>query len=230
MSVYQLVVWLNGMKTIHVSDEVWETLFKLRVETRARSMDEVLRRILNQLALLPPGQQTSSPADQTTETPRGQNTLSADQIGKVPDSQPAHAEAPRRGRGSPRRSGLDDIRDAALVRNVRNPEALVRAAEARGLVAHDFSAEGFPGVVAVLTRSFVEFAKSVAEAESPQPSAVESAAVELLRGRRRLESTEDKVLLALYVLNREGTILWDGSRWVEPGRAGPAPPLSERAE
>ena len=145
--------------------------------------------------------------------------------------QPASAERGE-ARSSPGRkpSPLDDIDDIALIRNVRKPDALVKAAQERNLLVHDFSPEGFPGVIAVLTRSFMEFAKTVAETESPQLSAVESTAVELLKGRRKLESADDKVALALYALNREGALIWDGSRWVEPGRARPAPPLSEQLE
>jgi len=38
------------MKTIHVSDEVWEALFRLKIEKRARSIDEVLKHILEENA------------------------------------------------------------------------------------------------------------------------------------------------------------------------------------
>jgi predicted CopG family antitoxin len=33
-------------KTLHVSEDVWVELTKLKLELRARSMDEVLRRLL----------------------------------------------------------------------------------------------------------------------------------------------------------------------------------------
>ncbi len=36
------------MKTIQVSDEVWAELLKLKADFRARSMDEVLRKVLNE--------------------------------------------------------------------------------------------------------------------------------------------------------------------------------------
>jgi len=36
------------MKTVRVSDEVWAELLKLKAEFMARSMDEVLRKVLNE--------------------------------------------------------------------------------------------------------------------------------------------------------------------------------------
>jgi len=35
-------------KTLSVSDEVWAELLKLKIELRARSVDEVLRKVLNE--------------------------------------------------------------------------------------------------------------------------------------------------------------------------------------
>ena len=35
-------------KTLSVSDEVWAELLRLKAEFRARSMDEVLRKVLNE--------------------------------------------------------------------------------------------------------------------------------------------------------------------------------------
>jgi hypothetical protein len=120
------------------------------------------------------------------------------------------------------------VEDLVIIRHVRNPGALAQAAKDRGLLLHDFSEDGYPGVVAVLKRSFADFAKTVAEADGPAPRLVEDRAHEILSGKRQLSSPDDKVLVALFALNREGEILWDGSRWVEPGRAKPAPPLQEQ--
>jgi len=36
------------MKTIQVSDEIWAELLRLKANFRARSMDEVLRRVLSE--------------------------------------------------------------------------------------------------------------------------------------------------------------------------------------
>jgi negative regulator of replication initiation len=62
------------MKTIHVSDEVWEALLKLKAEMRARSMDDVLRRILSQVVKIPPGQNTDLSTGQAVQVPTGQVT------------------------------------------------------------------------------------------------------------------------------------------------------------
>ena len=35
-------------KTLHVSEDVWVELMKLKLELRAKNMDEVLRRILSE--------------------------------------------------------------------------------------------------------------------------------------------------------------------------------------
>jgi len=220
---------MSARKTIQVDEDVWLQLVHLKYQLRARSISEALRQILQNYkntetqsykTVEPQNHKSTEPQNHKSTSPQSRKNIEAADLQRV-------SSAGGRGR---RRSPLDEVEDIAIIRNVRNPEALIRAAEARGLLAHDFSAEGFPGVIAVLTRSFVEFAKAIAETESPQLSAVESTAVELLRGRRKLESADDKVALALYALNREGALIWDGSRWVEPGRARPAPPLSEQLE
>ena len=143
-------------------------------------------------------------------------------------AQPRSGAARRGERGARGRSPLDEVEDLVIIRHVRKPEALAQAAKERGLLLHDFSEDGYPGVVAVFKPSFADFAKTVAETDRPAPRLVEDRAHEILSGKRQLSSPDDKVLVALFALNREGEILWDGSRWVEPGRARPAPPLQEQ--
>jgi len=212
---------MGARKTIQVDEDVWLQLVRLKYQLRARNIGEVLRQILQNCK----NTETQSYKNVEPQNHKSTNPQNYKNVEAVDLQRASSAE----GRGR-RRSPLDGIEDAALIRNVRNPKAFIKAAEARGLVTHDFSAEGFPGVIAVFTRSFVEFAKALAETENPQLQRVESTAVELLRGKRKLESTDDKVLLALLALNREGALIWDGARWVEPGRARPVGEQQQRAE
>jgi hypothetical protein len=123
-------------------------------------------------------------------------------------------------------SPLDEVEDLEVIR-ARKPEALRRTAEERGLKVRDLGEDGYPGLVAVYKQSFADFAKTVAETEKPTLQQVEERAQRALR-RGKLASLDEKVAVMLFILNREGEILWDGSRWVEPGRARPAPPLQEQ--
>jgi len=168
----------------------------------------------SQLAQMTQQYQESQRAQQPSETKSPIIPLSQMQLGEG---------------GSRRSSPLDEVEDLVIVRRARKPEALIQAARERGLLAHDFAEDGYRGVVAVYRPSFAEFAKTVAEADNPPLQAVEETARRVLR-RGSPRSMEEKVAVMLYVLNREGEILWDGSRWVVPSRAKPAPPLEVRLE
>jgi hypothetical protein len=230
MSVYQLAARLSGMKTIHVSDEVWEALFKLRVETRARSMDEVLRRILSQLALLPPGQQTSSPTGQMTNLPHGQNTLSADQVGKVPSGQNTEVSTSQVGKvpseqstkgSAPRRhSPLDSVEDLVLVRNVRDPDRLAQAAEERGLLVYSLAGMGLPRTYIVMTQRYRDFVVSVAEGDRTPPSEVEDALTGVLRDKPRELNSGEKYAIALAALRTAGELVYTENGGWRPAKPG----------
>jgi len=220
------------VRRIYVTEEAYEALVKycLAKNRTLRGMaweaSQLLLETIAQKSIIPSSQYPSSPLSQQSSGPTGQQStgpVSQYPAGSAPQGTGARGAGAGRGAARRRRSPLDEVEDVVLIRNARNPDALVRAAQERGLRAHDFSPEGFPGAVAVFKPSFAEFAKTVAEADNPPLQAVDEVAVDVLRGRRGLEQPDVKHLFILYVLNREGEILWDGRRWVEAGKGGPAP-------
>jgi len=196
------------LKTVWVDEEVWRRLVALKYQLGARSINDVLRQLLQSCGAPEPPWHAAPPSQQPASPPS-----------QKPEAKEAGAR-PRR------RSPLDEVEDIEVIR-ARRPEALRRTAEERGLRVRDLGEDGYPGLVAVYKQSFADFAKTVAEAERPALQQVEERAQRALR-RGKLASLEDKVAVMLFILNREGEILWDGSRWVEPGRAKPAPPLQEQ--
>jgi hypothetical protein len=217
------------VRRIYVTEEAYEALVKYCLEKNktlrgmAWEVSQLILRAIAQESVIPVSQHPSSPL---THGPTGQQSIgpvSQHPTGSAPQGSRARKARVENEGVRRRHSPLDEVEDVVLIRGARNPSALVRAAQERGLRAYDFSGEGFSGAVAVFRSSFAEFAKTVAEADNPSLQSVEDRAHKLLRGRKGLESIDDKLTLVLYILNREGEVLWDGSRWVEPSKARPAP-------
>jgi len=204
------------LKTVWVDEEVWRRLVALKYQLGARSINDVLRQLLQSCGAPEPPWHAAPPSQPSSPASRQPASPSSPK----PEAKETEAR-PRR-----RRSPLDEVEDLEVIR-ARRPETLRRTAEERGLRVRDLGEDGYPGLVAVYKQSFADFAKTVAETERPALQQVEERAQRALR-RGKLASLDEKVAVMLFILNREGEILWDGSRWVEPGRAKPAPPLQEQ--
>ena len=226
------------MRRIYITEEAYEALVKYclaknkTLRGMAREASQLLLEAVAQKSIIPVSQYPSSPISQYPTSPLSQQSTSPiSQQPTIPTSQqsssPVSQKPSERRAGARRRSPLDEVEDVDVIW-ARSPEALVRAAEERGLRARDLAEDGYPGLVAVYKPAFAEFAIAVAEAENPPLQQVEERAHKALRGGGKPRSMDEKVNLMLYILNREGRILWDGKRWVEPGRAKPAPPLQEQ--
>jgi hypothetical protein len=212
----------DGLVRIYITREAYRLLGQYMFSRYGTYRGMV--RVASELLIKAIRSESSETASQLAKIAQQQGSQPAEP--KQP-SAPAAPQKPAEKRKQRRRSPLDEVEDIDVIR-ARNPEALARAAEERGLQARDLAEDGYPGLVAVYKQSFAEFAKTVAEAENPPLQQVEERAREALRGGGKPRSADEKVALMLYILNRTGEILWDGSRWVEPSRAKPAPPLQEQ--
>jgi len=202
------------MKTIHVSDEVWEALLKLKAEMRARSMDDVLRRILSQVVKIPPGQNTDLSTGQVVQVPTGQVTkVSADQSTTVPPGQVTE-ESERRRKPSP----LDSVEDLALVRGARDPDRLARAAGERGLLVYSLAELGLPRTVVIMSRRYRDFVVSAAEGDRTPPGEVRDVLVNVLRDKPRELSAEEKYAVALAALSAAGELEYTEEGWRPAGQ------------
>jgi len=109
-------------------------------------------------------------------------------------------------------SRLDDLEDAALIRP-RNPEAFLKACGERGLLSFELSPLGAQGLYLVCTRSWAGFVTSAAAGDRTPPSRVEQLAREAVKDGVKRLSGDEKYVLTLFALNRQGELLWDGERW-----------------
>ena len=109
-------------------------------------------------------------------------------------------------------SKLDDLEDCTLIRP-RNLEAFLRACSDRGLQVVELSDLGAPGLYLIATRRWIDFVATAAAGDRTPPSKLEQLAREAVKDGAKRLSPDEKYALTLFILNRQGELLWDGEKW-----------------
>ena len=108
---------------------------------------------------------------------------------------------------------MDGVEDLVLVRNVRDPDRLARAAEERGLLVYSLAGLGLPRTFVVMTKRYREFVLSAAEGDRTPLSEVEGALTGVLRDKPRELSAEEKYAVALAALSTAGELVYTVDGW-----------------
>jgi len=143
-----------------------------------------------------------------------QAPVPAGSLQKRPQLPPPPPPPPPAARAAEERrpSKLDDLEDAALIR-ARNPEALQRACAERGLLAFPLTDLGEPDLYLVCTGKWASFVATAAAGDRTPPSRLEELVGEVVRDGAKRLSPDEKYVLTLFCLNRQGVLVWDGERW-----------------